>query len=194
MRYRLTGRGRLVVAALIIIIIAAVSFAAGYLARQSAPSHLGGEPAPSVSLAGEGESGAGDASPAAKEEYDGSGEGMPELLRSSIFFGPDGDTVAGDARKELLRLSRALNSQGGRLLVVLEGSYNGYPDNDGEYFENLAASRAVKVKCELEKMVDGEVRIIARSVGKSRQINGGSSSSELAKNRRVDVTVYVLGE
>jgi outer membrane protein OmpA-like peptidoglycan-associated protein len=182
MEYRITGRGKLVLSALIILIVAVVSYAAGYFA---------GERSPVASLPSSVAEGKTSDAPVSAQGQDSA---MSQIDSASIFFGGDSQEIGEDARKELLRLSRAINSHGGRLLVVLEGSYNGYPDNDGEYFDGLAIMRAMSAKKELQGMVEGDVRIMATSIGKSRQMNDGNSRAELAKNRRVDVTVYVLGK
>lgn len=113
---------------------------------------------------------------------------MPVPKSFSIFFGPDSTSMDNQYTSKLDQIAEYLKATTGSVVVV-EGNYNAYPYLKGAYFEGLALDRAMNVAgyLKLRDVPEGQIKVV--NLGGKKQLNKGTSKVELAKNRRVDVSV-----
>lgn len=186
MKYRLTKKGRYIIAGFIVVLLALLIYGAFVLGTYQGTSKK------IVEKAKVSESKI--AIDAPKVTFV---NGVPTNFVNrdikSVFFLPDDATITQAGKKNIMEAYEFLKSQEGSI-IVLEGFYNGYPDLEGSYYEELSARRADAVAAMLEGLGCPKEKIHKYNRGKSKQFNNGNSETELSKNRRVDMSIYVLNK
>ena len=111
-------------------------------------------------------------------------------VRGDGFFEPGGTTVAAAVRPLIERIGAALAALPGKVLVT--GHTDNQPIRSARFPSNwhLSQERAEAVRSLLSATVKSE-RIKAEGQADSQPVAGNASAADRAKNRRVEITLFV---